>query len=79
MKFRLFRVRHHGEIARIELGAGEIDRLTDPVLRADLVRAVKDAGFRFVAVDLDGYHGGDRTAGTADRLYSIEPARKSGQ
>jgi uncharacterized protein len=79
LKFRLFRVRHHGEIARIELGAVELDRLTDAALRAELVRAIKDAGFRFVAVDLDGYHGGSRSTGTTERLYLIEPARESGQ
>jgi uncharacterized protein len=79
LKFRLFRVRHHGEIARIELGAGELDRLADPLLRADLARAVKDAGFRFVAVDLEGYRGGSHGAATSERLYLIEPARESGQ
>ena len=69
--FRQFRVRHHGEIARIEFGAGELERLVDPALRTEVVRAVKDAGFRFVAVDLEPY----RQAG----LYLIEPSRVSGQ
>jgi len=69
--FRQFRVRHHGEIARIELGDGEAVRLIDKRTRADVVRSVKEAGFRFVAVDLEGY-------GTS-RLYSIEPDRDSGQ
>ena len=69
--FRQFRVRHHGEIARIEFGAGEIERLVDPALRAEVVRSVKHAGFRFVAVDLEAY----RETG----LYSIEPSRVSGQ
>lgn len=69
--FRQFRVRHHGEIGRIEFGAGEIERLADPILRTEIVRAVKKAGFRFVAVDLEAY----RETG----LYSIEPSRVSGQ
>jgi len=69
--FRQFRVRHHGEIARIEFGTGEIERLSDPSLRAEVVRAVKSAGFDFAAVDLEPY----RQAG----LYSIEPSRVSGQ
>lgn len=69
--FRLFRVRHHGEIARVEFGAGELDRLVDSTLRDEIVRAVKTAGFRYVAVDLEPY----RQAG----LYSIEPTRVSGQ
>jgi len=69
--FRQIRVRHHGEIARIEFGTGEVERLVDPDLRAKVVRAVKDAGFRFVAVDLEAY----RETG----LYSIAPSRESGQ
>jgi len=69
--FRRFRVRHHGEIARIELGDEEADRLVDPGLRAETVRSVKNAGFRFVAVDLEAYRAGG--------LYSIEPRRESGQ
>jgi len=78
--FREFRVRHHGEIARIELGDGEAGRLVDPGLRAAVIRAVKGAGYRFVAVDLEVYRAGrPRTEGMAGRLYSIEPRRESGQ
>lgn len=69
--FRQFRVRHHGEIARIEYGVGEIERLVDPVLRTAVVRAVKNAGFRFVTVDLEAY----RETG----FYLIGPSRVSGQ
>jgi uncharacterized protein len=69
--FRQCRVRHHGDIARIELGKGEAERLADPVIRADVIRSVKDAGFRFVTVDLEEYG--------AARLYSIGPHRESGQ
>jgi uncharacterized protein len=69
--FRQCRVRHHGEIARIELGGGEAGRLDDPLIRADVIRSVKDAGFRFVTVDLEEYGAG--------RLYSIGPHRESGQ
>ena len=69
--FRQFRVRHHGEIARIEFGAGEVERLVDPGLRTEIVRSVKNAGFRFVAVDLEAYRAGG--------LYSIGPSRESGQ
>jgi len=79
LRFRQFRVRHHGEIARIELGVGEVDRLIDPGLTAEVVRAIKDAGFRFVVVDLEGYRGGGQIAGRTERLYSIGPTRESGQ
>jgi pyridinium-3,5-biscarboxylic acid mononucleotide sulfurtransferase len=51
------RVRHHGDVARIELPTGEIARAVVDV-REDLLRAVVAAGFRFVAVDLAGIQSG---------------------
>ena len=56
--FRQFRVRWHGEIARIELAPEEMARMADPGLRAGVVTVVKEAGFRFVALDLEGYRQG---------------------
>jgi uncharacterized protein len=78
--FEVFRVRHHGEIARLELGAGETSSLDAPELRAAVVLAVKDAGFRFVVLDLEGYRPGGRDVAAAPgRFYSIAPIRESGQ
>ena len=51
------RVRHHGDIARVELPAGEIARAAAD-LREDVHRAVVAAGFRFVTVDLAGIQSG---------------------
>jgi uncharacterized protein len=51
------RVRHHGEVARVELPAAEIARAAAD-LRDDVHRAVVAAGFRFVAVDLAGIQSG---------------------
>lgn len=56
--FVTFRVRHHGEIARLELSADELPRVADPFLRAALTAAVKSAGFRFVVVDLEPFRSG---------------------
>lgn len=53
--FSQYRVRFHGDLARIEIPAAEIERLTDPGLRERLLEGVKAAGFRFVTVDLAGY------------------------
>jgi pyridinium-3,5-biscarboxylic acid mononucleotide sulfurtransferase len=53
---REFRVRWHGEIARIELGEGEMERLL-PV-RAAAVEALKEAGFHYVSVDLEPFRSG---------------------
>ena len=51
--FRQLRVRHHGDVARIEVEPDEIARLVDE--REGVVEAVKGAGYTFVAADLDGY------------------------
>jgi uncharacterized protein len=59
---RVCRVRHHGEVARIEIPAGEIAAFSDPALRAAIVAGVKAAGYRFVALDLGGYVSGNLNA-----------------
>lgn len=55
--FRTLRVRFHGDVARLELGVEEYDAATGP-LRDKVVRCVKEAGFVYVAVDLQGYRTG---------------------
>ncbi|MHB1845831.1 MAG: ATP-dependent sacrificial sulfur transferase LarE [Deltaproteobacteria bacterium] len=56
--FRQLRVRHHGEVARIELAEDELVRLADPELRERMAQAVKRRGFRFVSVDLEPFASG---------------------
>ena len=56
--FRHVRVREHGEVARIEVGAEEFSRLNQPDLRAHISARLRQAGFRFVCVDLEGYSPG---------------------
>jgi len=56
MGFHELRVRHHGPVARIEVPPAEFDRAIE--LRDEISRAVRDAGFRFVALDLDGLRTG---------------------
>ena len=51
--FRQVRVRHHGEVARVEVDAGEMAQLLD--LRERVVAGVRAAGYTFVAMDLEGY------------------------
>jgi uncharacterized protein len=52
------RVRHHGEIARIELPLADLQRAVAPPLRDPLRNAVRAAGFKFVALDLGGLQSG---------------------
>jgi uncharacterized protein len=56
--FSQYRVRFHGDLARIEVLASEIERLTDVSIRERLLDGVRAAGFRFVTVDLAGYSRG---------------------
>jgi uncharacterized protein len=56
--FSQCRLRHHGEVARIEVPAGEIERLMDPGVKAQIVGGLKALGFRFVTVDLEGFRSG---------------------
>lgn len=52
------RVRHHGDVARIELTAGDLVRAVADPLRGAVQAAVTEAGFRFAAVDLAGLQSG---------------------
>lgn len=52
------RVRHHGDVARVELLASELARAVDPDVRERLLAAVRAAGFSFVALDLAGIQSG---------------------
>jgi len=54
--FRQVRVRHHGEVARIEVEPAEVERLI--AQRARVVDGVRAAGYKFVSVDLEGYSTG---------------------
>jgi uncharacterized protein len=56
--FRQFRVRHHGDVARLEVDPEEIGRAMEPVLRRRIVDALKEAGYRYAALDLEGYRTG---------------------
>ena len=56
--FRQVRVRYHGDLARIELGADELVRAAEPAARASIVEAGKRHGFRYVTLDLGGYRMG---------------------
>jgi len=56
--YRQVRVRHHGELARVELASDELDRALDREAARRISRALHDLGFRWVSLDLDGYRTG---------------------
>lgn len=61
--FRELRVRFHEDVARIELGRDEWLRLADPAARDRIALAIRDAGFRFVALDLEPFRSGRLSEG----------------
>ena len=56
--FRQVRVRHHGDVARIEVAEDEMTRALDPNMARLMSRALKEVGFKFVTLDLEGYRTG---------------------
>jgi uncharacterized protein len=58
--YRECRVRlHEGELARVEVPASEIGLLLDPETRAALAARLKELGFRYVTLDLEGFRSGN--------------------
>jgi uncharacterized protein len=58
LRFREFRVRYHGDLARIEVSQEEFDRLMEKPTRDTVVQKFKDIGFHYVSLDLQGYRTG---------------------
>ena len=56
--FCSFRVRHHGRVARIEVGPGDMKRLLDEPIRAEVVSAFKELGYTYITLDLQGFRSG---------------------
>jgi uncharacterized protein len=56
--FQVFRVRHHGKLARVEVAPGELSRLLADPLRSDFIAHCKRVGYTYVTVDLQGFRSG---------------------
>lgn len=56
--FRQFRVRHHGEIVRIEIAREELPRALTSDMARELTAIFKNLGFKFVTLDLEGFRSG---------------------
>ncbi len=61
--FRVYRVRHHDEVARIEIARDEMARALDPEGSAAIVAGLKALGYRYVSLDLLGYRLGSLNEG----------------
>jgi uncharacterized protein len=71
--FRQFRVRHHGDIVRIEIAREELDRALSAAMAAEFTAIFKALGFKFVTLDLEGFRSGSMNA-----LLPVEQLRRAG-
>jgi pyridinium-3,5-biscarboxylic acid mononucleotide sulfurtransferase len=74
MGFQHFRLRHHGELARIEIARNEMERMLSLSTFAEVSAAMKRIGYTFVTLDLDGYRSGSMNA-----LLSISQIATAGE
>jgi len=56
--FKQFRVRHHQNLARIEMPADQIADLTESGIRGKIVAKFKELGYNYISLDLEGYRTG---------------------
>jgi uncharacterized protein len=56
--FATARVRHHGDLARIEVLSGDIARATEESVRRAIVQYLRELGYAYVTVDLEGFRSG---------------------
>src|ERR1700733_2907434 len=71
--FRQFRVRHHGDIVRIEIAREELERALNPGMAAQFTAIFKALGFKFVTLDLEGFR-----SGSMNSLLPAEQLRRTG-
>ena len=60
--FREFRVRHHGELARVEIARNELPRALTMEMLDAITAALKQAGFQYVTLDCAGFRSGSMNA-----------------
>jgi uncharacterized protein len=72
--FRQFRVRHHGDIVRIEIAREEFERALNPAAAAEFSKIFKALGFKFVTLDLEGFR-----SGSMNSLLPADQLRRASQ
>jgi uncharacterized protein len=71
--FRQIRVRHHGDIVRIEIAQEELEGALNPAMAAQFTAIFRALGFKFVTLDLEGFRSGSMNA-----LLPAEQLRRTG-
>jgi pyridinium-3,5-biscarboxylic acid mononucleotide sulfurtransferase len=75
--YRVVRVRHHGDIGRVQLGAGELERALAPEGRSAVLRAVMAAGYRAAEIDEEPFRSGSLNVAFARRLEPLAKGRRT--
>jgi uncharacterized protein len=70
--FRQVRLRHHGDLARVEIAPDEMDLALEPAMARRIVDVIKPLGFKWVSLDLEGY----RLGSLNEVLFIRDPVAK---
>ena len=74
LKFTQFRVRHHGDIARLELGPTDFERIFRDGLIEEVTQRLKALGYCYVTLDLEGFRSGSMNEPLLKRLRQANDA-----
>lgn len=84
--FAVVRVRHHGDIARVEIPIERLAEALAPATRKRIIDGVKSAGFAYVTLDLEGFRSGSLNQALARSVYEsgaqlvqVEGPRRQGE
>lgn len=70
--FRQVRVRHHDTMARIEISESDLDRFLERSVREPVAAKLKEIGYTYVSLDLQGYRSGSMNEVLSDSQRSVE-------
>jgi len=76
-KFRNLRVRDHGDLARIEIDKKEFTKILNPETLQDLVTNLKNKGYKYVTLDLEGYRSNKNDYSIDTEIDNIDPDRSN--
>jgi pyridinium-3,5-biscarboxylic acid mononucleotide sulfurtransferase len=73
--YRVLRVRHHGDLGKLELAADELERALEPEQRRAIAEAIRSAGYARTAIDLEPFRSGNLTAAFRGRPLQVIDVR----
>ena len=76
--FRELRVRHHGELARVEIAREELPRALTMEMLDAITAALKQAGFKYVTLDCSGFRSGSMNEVLGNAVLSVEVLKRRG-